>query len=167
VTEYPSALFPAIDARAETTVTPAPFIFAATPETSVRTTLSLRSTTFAWSIDAPDTVTPNASECAEVKLRGIEKSFRGNAALVQANASESALLEEDHFHSAVGGALGGIVSAGTSADYGKIVFHMLYRALDKASFLYLWYGERAWNGHGNGLGNLLKKGSLNLQNLSN
>ena len=43
----------------------------------------------------------------------------------------SALLEEDHFHSAVGGALGGIVSAGTSADYGKIVFHMLCRALDK------------------------------------
>ena len=106
-------------------------------------------------------------ERAEVKLRGIEKSFRGNAALVQANASESALLEEDHFHSAVGGALGGIVSAGTSADYGKIVFHMLYRALDKASFLYLWYGERKGNGHGNGLGNLLRKGSLNLQNLSN
>ena len=68
---------------------------------------------------------------------------------------------------AVGGALGGIVSAGTSADYGKIVFHMLYRALDKASFLYLWYGERKGNGHGNGLGNLLRKGSLNLQNLSN
>ena len=54
----PEADFPVIFAEAGTTVTPAPRILAATPETSVLTTLSLRSTTFAWSSDAPVTVTP-------------------------------------------------------------------------------------------------------------